>query len=120
MCLRVEAFYDQNPIPTTCAICGRGTGGRFSPPVRYILKDDEEQIGDVCERCAYGSTDLWKVALIDYAIRLETRAAVLRSLANRVVDAEPAQEGIAEDIVRRHTWLSGQRRPPLPPYRFDG
>jgi hypothetical protein len=118
MSLRVETIYEANQIPTTCVICGRSTGGSFSPPVRHILMDDEDQLGDVCERCAYGSTELWRVALTEYAIRLETKAAVLRSLAARVSQGEPAPEGIAEDLVRQHVNRPGPRRPPFPPFRF--
>jgi len=111
MPLKVEAFYDVNQVPTTCAICGRSTSGRFSPPVRFILMEDEDKIGETCERCAYGSTELWKVALREYSARLETQAAVLRSLALQCDDAEPAPEGIAEQIVRDNA----SRRPPFPP-----
>lgn len=117
MPLQVESFYENNQIPSTCAICGRSTGGRFSPPVRHILKDDEDKIGDICERCAYGSIDLWRLAMTEHAIRLETKAVFLRSLAARVEDGEPAPEGIAEEIVRQYV----SRQPPgrrFPPFRF--
>ncbi len=117
MSLRVETFYEANRIPTLCVICGRNAGGQ-TPPVRHVLKDGKERLGDVCERCAYGSIDLWRVALLEYAIRLETKAAILRSLASRVEDAEPAREGMMEDIVRQHASRPGPRRPPFPPFRF--
>jgi hypothetical protein len=118
MSLHIESFYQENQLPTLCVICGRSTSGRFSPPVRHVLVDGDEKLGDVCERCAYGSIDLWRVALIEYAIRLETKAATLRALAARVYEAEPAPEGIAEDIVRDRAQRPGPNRPPFPPFRF--
>ncbi len=121
MSLRVEVMYEQPQIPATCVICGRGTAGRFSPPIRYILCDDDEELGDVCERCAYGSTDLWRVALIEYAIRLETQAAILRDLTMRLDDAQPAPEGIAQDILREHAKKTGSGRSGnLPPWLGGG
>lgn len=117
MSLRVESAYQPNVIPGTCVICGRSTGGRYNPPVRHILKDDDEPLGDVCERCAYGSVELWKVALNEYAMRLEMQAAVLRSLAARVYDAEPAPEGIAEDLIRANAHRANGR-PGFPPFNF--
>jgi len=118
MTLRVEAFYEANQLPAQCAICGRSTGGRFSPPVRFVLVDGENQIGDVCERCAYGSVDLWRLALIEYAVRLETRAAILRSLAMRVDGAEPIEEGVAEDIIRENAGRQSGRPGLFPPGPF--
>jgi hypothetical protein len=109
MCLRIESTYEQNQIVSECCICGRHAGGRFSPPVRYMLIDDDIEYGDVCERCAYGSIDLWRVAMIEHAIRLETEAALLRSLTVRLDDAEPAPEGIAEDLIRKNTSHSNNR-----------
>lgn len=117
MGLRVEASYENNQLPTVCTICGRHTGGKFSPPVRFVLKEDEDMVGDVCERCAYGSVDLWRIALQEYAMRLETQAAVLRDLASRVETAQPAQEGIAEDIIRQH--ISSSPTPPRRPGSGD-
>jgi hypothetical protein len=115
--LYVDAFYQQNQVPAICTICGRSTGGRFSPPVRFVLRDNDEEVGEICERCAYGSVDLWRVALIEYAIRLETQAAVLRDLARRAETGHPAPEGIAEDIIRKHIDQSGPSRPgDLPPW----
>ena len=114
--LHVEAVYEPNQISESCAICGRTTSGRFSPPVRYLLHDGEAEVGDVCERCAYGSVDLWRVALIEYAIRLETQAAVLRDRAARVQTAVPVEEGVAQQLIRENT-RPGPRRPGnLPPW----
>lgn len=123
MTLRVESYYKENQYPTLCVLCGRSTGGQFSPPVQHVLVDDGDRLGEVCERCAYGSIDLWRMLLTEYAIRLETKAAVLRSLASRLEDAEPAPEGISEDLVRgsrnrRPGGLPGRPRPPYPPFRF--
>ncbi|HEC22655.1 MAG TPA: hypothetical protein ENI95_07045 [Chloroflexi bacterium] len=114
MPLQVDAFYDQNQLQATCVICGRGAGGRFSPPIRYVLRDETTEYGDVCERCAYGSIDLWRVALTDHAIRLETEAALLRTLVARLDDAQPAPEGIAEELLRKN--LPRRGRPPFPPF----
>lgn len=110
MPLHVDSVYQQNALVTSCVICGRDTSSR--KPVRHIMMDDDERLGDVCERCAYGSIDLWRVALIEHAIRLETRAAVLRSLAARVDDAQPAPEGIDEELIRKNMNRRG-----LPPRR---
>ncbi|MGF1506362.1 MAG: hypothetical protein GYB64_06350 [Chloroflexi bacterium] len=98
MSLHIDSVYQQNILPKDCAICGRTTGSRR--PVRFILMDDDNQLGDVCERCAYGSTDLWRVAMLEYAIRMETHAAVLRSMAASLDDAQPAPEGIAEELIQ--------------------
>ncbi len=116
MCLHVETIYEQNQLVSNCAICGYYTGGRFSPPLRYRLLDGEEYVGDVCERCAFGTSDLWRVALINYSLRLETKAALLRTLAMRVNEAEPAREGIAEDLLRQNINRQVPGRPNfLPP-----
>jgi len=117
MTIRVESAYQANQFVSKCVICGRSAGGRFTPPVRHSLLDGDDKIGEVCERCAYGSVDLWRMALTEYAIRLETRAAVIRDLAARVEDGEPAPEGIAEEIVREQA-NQVNRRPPFPPFRF--
>src|SRR5258705_7852413 len=99
MCLHIETVYEQNQIITACSICGYQSGGRFSPPLRYRLMDEEDYIGDVCERCAFGDAGLWRAALMGYAARLETKASLLRDLSSRLSDAQPALEGIAEDIL---------------------
>ncbi|GAB4468025.1 MAG: hypothetical protein Kow00124_01730 [Anaerolineae bacterium] len=112
MTIKIVATYDPQPLLTSCAICGRGAGGRHSPPVRFILMDGGEELGDVCERCAFGSTDLWRLALSEYAARLEARAAILRELSSRVADGEPAPEGIIEDILRENA----RNSPPRPPF----
>ena len=118
MCLHVESIYEPNQLPTNCTICGRSTGGRFSPPVRHLLMDGDEELGDVCERCAYGSIDLWRVALNEYSVRLETQASFLRHLASRLDEAEPAPEGIVEDLIRENMKNQNNRRPGgLPPPR---
>ena len=78
--------------------------------------DNGDELGDVCERCAFGPEDLWRVALTDHASRLELKAAVLRDLAARVEEAQPAQEGVIEDIMRAAAQNSRPGRPPfLPP-----
>ncbi len=100
MSLRIEPAYETNQLLSACAICGFYTGGRFSPPMRYKLMDGDEFVGDVCERCAYGTVDLWHVALMSYAARLEMKAALLRDLASRVYDAEPVHEEAAEELMR--------------------
>ena len=115
MSLRVDSFYEQNALATDCAICGRSTSTR--QPVRFILMDGDESIGDVCERCAHGSTDLWRIALTEYAIRLQTKAAILRSLASRVDDAQPAPEGIKEELIRKNMNRRPGRPGGLPPFR---
>ena len=43
------------------------------------------------------------------AIRLETQAALLRALSVRLDDAEPAPEGIAEDLIRKNNARSNNR-----------
>ena len=115
MSLRVEATYEPNFLPATCTICGRSTATRS--PIRFILEDDEETIGDVCERCAYGSVDLWRLAMTEYAIRLETQAAVLRALSVHVDDALPAPEGIAQDLIRENIKQRPGPRSPFGPPR---
>jgi hypothetical protein len=74
--------------------------------------DGDEQLGDVCERCAYGPSYLWRELLRDHAQRLDLQAAFLRSLAVRVDEAEPAPEGIAEDLIRENADRRGPRFPP--------
>jgi hypothetical protein len=114
--LRVEYFYDEKLLVTSCVICGRHAGGCSKLPVRFVLMDGDERIGDVCERCAYGPPRIWRELLRDHAQRLELQAAVLRSLATRVDDGEPAPEGIAEDLIRENAGRRGLTRPPLPPW----
>jgi hypothetical protein len=109
MCLHIETVYEQNQIITACSICGYHSGGRFSPPLRYRLMDEEDYIGDVCERCAFGDAGLWRAALMGYAARLETKASLLRDLSSRLSDAQPALEGIAEDILRQNMNKPAQR-----------
>lgn len=116
--LHVDTFYEQNLVPTKCTICGRSTCGRFSPPVRYVLADDEEEIGDVCERCAYGPVELWRIALMDHAARLEMQAASLRALATRVEGGSPAPEGIVEDVLREFANRT-RPHPPSSPSQHD-
>ena len=117
MCLTVESKYEQNQVITNCAICGRGARGRFTPPVRFILFDNDEQLGDLCERCAFGPAELWRIALTDHANRLELKAAVLRDLAGRAHEAEPAQEGVIEDLLREAAHRPRPGRPPFQPPR---
>lgn len=116
MCLHIDTMYEQNQLVSNCSICGYYSGGRFSPPLRYRLMDDNDYIGDVCERCAFGTSDLWRVAMMSYASRLDTKAAFLRTMATRVEDSEPAQEGIAEDLLRQNINRQVPGRPGfLPP-----
>ncbi len=119
MCLTVTAELEQNHLSTLCVICGRMTGSRVTPNARYILHDDEMQIGDMCERCAYGSTELWHLALMEYATRLETKAVLLRELAGRTDDGRPLREGMVEDLLRQHARSSRPGRPPFFPPHGD-
>lgn len=106
-------------FPTRCAICGRMTGSRTHPTIRFPLFDSESEIGEVCERCAYGPTDAWRLLLMDYAVRLEEKAAILRDRATRAVDGEPIEEEVVIEVLRSQSRNQRQRPPGMPPWLRD-